>query len=447
MRGNTVTNASRKLEAEQSLIGACLFDGPAFEQVVDVLSPEHFSDGLHQKTYAAMQQLYAKNEPIELFTVLPHVGEEHLGYLGKLARNVTSARNVAHYARVVRDADVERRLKMAGELLVSLADDWTQDLDLRLDQAEQALFAVREAAKRKIGGPRLIKQALLEVVEWVDERFQRKPGTEGFRTGLLDLDRMLSGLQPGDLVLIGGRPSTGKTALAMQFAQTGALRGDAALVFSLEMSDMQLAMRAIANASGVSFRRLRSGDMQDDDWPRMTAGVSALAESPIIVDDSPGLSLLELRARARRAARQHDLKLLVVDYLQLMVVDRRAESRHLGLAEISGGLKGLAKELKVPIIALSQLNRDAAKREPGLESLRDSGGLEADADIIMLLHRDSDEEQNWPVQVLVKKQRNGPTGKVTLLFRGDLCRFENYAADEMQKRDAKPQPWRGGFDG
>jgi replicative DNA helicase len=435
-------------EAEQSVLGALLLDNLAFEKVADLLGDGDFYTYAHRLIFTAICQLINQTKPADVLTTYEQLvaqgqAEEvgGLDYLGRLSQCVPSAANVRRYAQIVRDKSILRRLiTSCDEITTQAFAPQGQSVAQLLDSAEQKIFQIAEDTARATQGFFTIGQLAKDIQERANEMANSPHDIIGVPTGFYDLDRMTSGLQGGDLVILAARPSMGKTALAINIAEHVAVReGMPVLVFSMEMSASQLAVRVVGSLGRIDQTRLRTGKLNDDEWPRLTHAIEQLSQTPLVVDESPSLNPSEIRARARRLARQYGgrLGLVVVDYLQLMSGSARGsdENRATELGEISRGLKILAKELQCPVIALSQLNRSVETRQdkrPMMSDLRESGAIEQDADVIMFIYRDEyyDKESNKKgiAELIIGKQRNGPTGTIELTFLNHLTRFENLAA-------------------
>ncbi|HXF65331.1 MAG TPA: replicative DNA helicase [Burkholderiales bacterium] len=434
------------IEAEQSVLGALLLDNTAWDRIADILGEQDFYRADHRLIFRHIGELIEGGKPADALTVaeslersgkLAEVGGN--AYLASLVAATPSAANVRRYAEIVRERAIMRSLAAVGtEIAESAYNPAGRDAKALVDEAESRVFRIAEAGARSRQGFVKIDRPLTETVERIDLLYSREDKSEviGLATGFLDLDRMTSGLQGGDLVIIAGRPSMGKTSLAMNIAEHAALElKKAVAVFSMEMSGPQLAMRMIGSVGRVDQHELRTGTFKEDDWTRLVDAVGRLNEAQIYIDDTAGLNALEVRSRARRLHRQcGGLALIVVDYLQLMSASGREENRATEIAEISRSLKGLAKELRIPVIALSQLNRGVDARQdkrPMMSDLRESGAIEQDADLILFIYRDEVYNPDTPnkgvAEIIIAKQRNGPTGKVNLTFLGRYTRFENYA--------------------
>jgi replicative DNA helicase len=359
-------------------------------------------------------------------------------YVLQLANSTPSAANIGAYADIVREKSVLRQLIDAG---TQIAGDGFQPEGRSsqeiLETAEQKVFQIAESGARGRKGFVPMRSAVKEAFQILHQRYESKGSVTGLATGFTDLDEMTAGLQPSDLIIVAARPSMGKTALAVNMAEHAALKSRKAVaIFSMEMSASQLAFRLISSLGRINQQHLRTGDIQEEEWPRVTSAITLLSDAKIFIDDTPALSPAELRARARRLKREHDLGLIVIDYLQLMAVPGNKENRATEISEISRGLKALAKELNIPVIALSQLNRSLEQRtdkRPVMADLRESGAIEQDADVIVFIYRDeyynSDSSDKGLAEIIIGKQRNGPTGMVKLTFLGQYTKFENFASE------------------
>lgn len=434
------------IEAEQSLLGGVLLDSDAWDRINGLVNATDFYRSDHRLVFQAIDELANKNKPIDVLTVadwlkgkgeLDDVGGEV--YLFELAKNTPTAANITAYADIVHERAVLRQLiSAAGAIADDAFSPNGRDVRDVLDEAERRIFDIAEhdnATEGPVGLPTLLGQAM----ERIDELYRSGGAITGTPTGFKDLDNMTSGLQPSDLIIIAGRPSMGKTILGVNIAEHIALQNlqqeskKPVLIFSLEMPGDAIAMRMLSSLGRINHHKLRTGDLVDADWSRITSNLTLLSETNLFIDDSPGLTPTEMRSRARRLAREHgQLGLIVVDYLQLMRVPGFRENRVLEISEISRSLKSLAKELKVPVIALSQLNRSLEQRtdkRPVMSDLRESGAIEQDADVIAFIYRDEVYRDESPdkgiAEIIIGKQRNGPIGKVRLAFMGQYMRFDN----------------------
>ena len=437
------------VEAEQSVLGGLLLEASALDKIADLMSADDFYRHEHRLIFRQIVRLSEQAKPVDVITVaeaLEIAGELDkiggLSYLGGLAQNVPSAANIRRYGEIVRERSIMRRLAEVGTDIASSAYNPTgRDAAQLLDEAESKVFEIAEAGSKGKLGFVSMPPLLSQVVERIETLYARDNPSDitGTATGFTDLDRMTSGLQPGDLVIIAGRPSMGKTALAINIAENVAMDTKLPVaIFSMEMAATQLAMRMLGSVGKLNQHDLRTGRLQDDDWGRLTHALGKLNDAPIHIDESAALSSLDLRARSRRLHRQNNgLGLIVIDYLQLMSSNagKASENRATEISEISRSLKALAKELHVPVIALSQLNRSLEQRpnkRPVMSDLRESGAIEQDADLILFIYRDevynSDSPDKGKAEIIIGKQRNGPIGKVELAFRGEYTRFDNLAS-------------------
>ncbi|MEN8261313.1 MAG: replicative DNA helicase [Pseudomonadota bacterium] len=434
------------VQAEQSLLGGLMLDNQTWDTVADRVGEEDFYRRDHRLIFRAISQLAERQEPFDVVTLsetLERTGELEdaggLAYLGALARDTPSAANIGAYANIVRERSVLRQLIHVGTEISNSAFDTegrgTADL---LEFAEQQVFQIAEQRQRGAGGFKPIKALLAEAVDKIETLYQQDGSITGAGTGFTDFDEMTSGLQPSDLIIIAGRPSMGKTTFAMNIAENVAIKGDKPVaVFSMEMPGDQLAMRMMSSLGRIDQHKVRTGNLDDEEWPRMTSAINLLAEAALYIDDTPALTPVEVRARARRLVREHGpLGLLVLDYLQLMQSPASRENRVAQISDISRSLKALAKELNVPVIALSQLNRNLEQRpnkRPVMSDLRESGSIEQDADVIVFIYRDEVYNEDSPdkgiAEINIGKQRNGPIGTVRLTFLGQYTRFENFTPD------------------
>ncbi len=435
------------IEAEQSVLGGLLLDNSAWERIADVVASDDFYRDDHRRIYKHIGRLIDAARPADVVTVAEAIdGSEDkdkaggIAYLGSLAQNTPSAHNIKRYAEIVRERAIMRRLVAVGnEISDSAFSPAGKDVGQLLDEAESKVFEIAEAGARGKQGFIAIQPLLAQVMERIDTLYHRDNPSDvtGVPTGFHDLDEMTSGLQEGDLVVVAGRPSMGKTAFALNMAEHVAVENRLPVaVFSMEMSGAQLATRLLGSIGRLDQHKLRTARLTDDDWNRLTNAVEKLHDAPIHIDETPALNALELRARARRLHRQYGkLGLIVVDYLQLMSASSAGENRATEISEISRSLKALAKELHVPVIALSQLNRSLEQRpnkRPVMSDLRESGAIEQDADVIFFIYRDEvynpDSADKGKAEIIIGKQRNGPIGTVNLTFLGQHTRFENYAS-------------------
>ncbi len=430
------------LEAEQSVLGGLMLDNQGWDKIADRIHEKDFYRSDHRIIFRTIANLAHRGSPFDVLTLteaLKSVSElSNAGgdlYLFELARNTPTAANIAAYADIVRERSIQRQLiSVAADITETAFSTSGRSTAELLDEAEQKVFQIAEHTARG-SGPMPIGDLLAKAVDRIDTLFHSDQAITGLSSGYKDLDELTSGLQPADLVIVAGRPSMGKTTFAMNIAEHAAIKNKKpVLVFSMEMPADSLAMRMMSSLGRVDQHRVRTGKLEDEDWPRITSAVSILSETPLFIDDAAALSPGEVRARARRLAREHgQLGLIVLDYLQLMQVSGFKENRTTEISEISRSLKALAKELNVPVIALSQLNRGLEQRtdkRPVMSDLRESGAIEQDADLIIFIYRDEVYNENSPekgvAEIIIAKQRNGPIGKVRLTFLGKYTRFENH---------------------
>ncbi len=435
------------IEAEQSVLGGLLLDTQAWDRVGDFLNENDFYRFDHRLIYHHIGRLVTLNRPVDVITVFEALKQSAkdedaggLVYLNALAQNTPSAANIRRYAEIVRERSILRKLvTVSDEISTSALNPEGREVRQVLDEAESKIFAIAEDGARGQQGFQEIQPLLGKVVERIDELYNRDNPNDitGVPTGFADLDKMTSGFQPGDLVIVAGRPSMGKTALSLNIGEHVAVeQGLPVAVFSMEMAATQLAMRMLGSVGRLDQHKLRTGRLADDDWPRLTHAIQKMNEAQLYIDETPALSPIELRARSRRLARTcGKLGLIIVDYLQLMSsATGHGENRATEISEISRGLKALAKELDCPVIALSQLNRSLEQRpnkRPIMSDLRESGAIEQDADIILFIYRDEvynpDSADKGTAELIIGKQRNGPIGNVRLTFMGQFTKFENFA--------------------
>lgn len=431
------------LEAEQSVLGGLMLDNQAWDTVFEMVKETDFYRNAHRIIYRAMEELASRDMPLDVITLAETLKKmqslDAIGgdiYLFELSKNTPSAANIKAYAAIVREHSILRQLISIGQDVANSAfqPEGRNTAEL-IDHAESKIFSIAEQHVRG-SGPQTIKHLLAKATDRIDTLFHSTEAITGLSTGYTDLDHMTSGLQPSDLIIIAARPSMGKTTFAMNIAEHAALKsGKPTLIFSLEMPGDALAMRMISSLGRIDQHNLRTGKLSDDDWPRISSAVSMLSEAKMFIDDTAGLSPAELRVRARRVAKEHgQLGLIVIDYLQLMnVPGYKKDNRTAEISEISRALKAIAKELNVPVIALSQLNRGLEQRtdrRPIMSDLRESGAIEQDADLILFIYRDEVYNEESPdkgiAEIIIAKQRNGPIGKLRLTFMGQFTRFENF---------------------
>ncbi|WP_027717114.1 replicative DNA helicase [Desulfovirgula thermocuniculi] len=433
----------QNIDAEQAVLGALFIDREALSRVARVLKPDDFYLDAHRRIYEAILALDEAGQPVDLLTVTNYLREKKLlervggaTYVASLANLVPTAANVEHYARIVEEKAILRALIEVAERIAGLGYEEAYQVDRLMDEAERMILEL--TARKSAGVLASIREILEEILRYIEERYRNRGRISGVATGFTDLDKLLCGLQPGDLIIIAGRPAMGKTSLGLTIAHQVALQYRIPVaIFSLEMSRLQLVQRMLCAEAMVDQQKVRSGYLTEEDWSRLTKAATRLAKAPLFIDDTPVLSPRELRAKARRLQQEAGLGLIVIDYLQLMQANRRAENRQQEIAEISRSLKGIAKDLNVPVLALAQLSRQVeqrAEKKPSLADLRESGALEQDADVVMFIYRDEyyrpDTEKRGIAEIIVAKQRNGPTGLVELAFIKEFTRFMNLAKEE-----------------
>jgi replicative DNA helicase len=442
----SVRTPPHSIEAEQSVLGGLLLDNAAWDRIADMVRADDFYRHDHRLIFQHISRLIDQSRPADAVTVfesLQSAGKAEdaggLAYLNTLAQNTPSAANIRRYGEIVRDRSVLRRLVTVGDEIATTAlNPQGKETKSILDEAESKVFQIAEEGARGRQGFVEIEPLLTKVVERIQELFERANPSDvtGVPTGFTDVDRMTSGLQAGDLIIVCGRPSMGKTAFALNIGEHAAIdQGLPVAVFSMEMGAGQLALRMLSSVGRINQQRLRTGRLEDGDWPKLTEAIRKMHDAQFFIDETPALNALELRARARRLARTCGrLGLIIIDYLQLMSASGVGENRATEISEISRSLKALAKELQVPVVALSQLNRTVESRtdkRPVMSDLRESGAIEQDADVILALYREEfynpDTTDKGVAEVLILKQRNGPTGRLNLRFAGENTRFDNLA--------------------
>ena len=437
------------LESEQSVIGGLLIENAALDRVSDILNASDFYRHDHRLIYQHINQLINSSKPADIITVAESLensaelsGVGGIAYLGALAQNTPSSANIRRYAEIVRERAVVRQLiEVSSGITDSAFNPQGRDAKNLLDEAELKILKIAESGQRTSQGFSSVQDLLPGVINRIDDLFQldHSNGVTGIATGFLDLDTSTSGFQPGDLIIVAGRPSMGKTAFSINIAENIALESKLPVaIFSMEMGSAQLVTRMIGSVGRLDQHRMRNGTLEDEDWERLTMAVGKLNDAPIYIDEGAGLNSFELRARARRLQRKTgQLGLIVIDYIQLMAgtSDKANENRATEISEISRSLKSLAKELNVPVVALSQLNRSLEQRpdkRPIMSDLRESGAIEQDADLILFIYRDEvynkDSDQKGTAEIIISKQRNGPIGSIRLSFLGEHTRFENFAS-------------------
>jgi replicative DNA helicase len=439
----------QNIEAEQSILGGILIENDALNTVVEFLGAGDFYREAHQKIFLSMIALSEKSEPLDLITLTNELKKtkelESIGgasYLASLVESVPTAANIAYYAKIVKDKSTLRKLISTATEIVTQSYQEGKDLEDFLDDAEQAIFRISEHRVKPAFYP--IKEIVKESFKVIERLYEKKELITGVPSGFKDLDRKTAGFQNADLIIVAGRPSMGKTALCLNIAQHASITSKIpTAMFSLEMSKEQLAIRMLCSEARVDSARLRSGFLSESDWPKLTMAAGALSDAPIFIDDTPAISVLELRAKARRLKADRGLGLVIIDYLQLMRGRSGVERREQEISEISRSLKALAKELNIPVLAISQLSRkaeDRPGRKPQLSDLRESGAIEQDADVIIFIYRDEvynpDSDQKGTAEVVIGKQRNGPTGKVDLSFISEFTTFKDLFRGDYDELEA-----------
>ncbi|MFK7956691.1 MAG: replicative DNA helicase [Lysobacterales bacterium] len=436
------------VEAEQAVLGGLMLTSDAWDQIADLVTEDDFYRRDHRVIFRGVAQLRQNDQPCDAITLGEWFESNELtdqvggaGYVISLANNTPSAANIKAYAKIVREKSILRQLiDVSHEIAGDAFHPEGRSSAEMLEVAEKKVFDIRDKGSRQQAGFEHVREGVKEAFRQIEYLTEMDGNITGIATGFNDLDEKTAGLQPSDLIIVAGRPAMGKTSFALNIAEHAAISGGATVaVFSMEMSSHQLVMRLLSSLGRINQQRLRTGNLHDDDWPRLTSAMNMLVNTKIFIDETPALSPTELRARARRLKREHDLGLIVIDYLQLMQVPGSGENRANEIAEISRSLKALAKELHVPVIALSQLNRALEQRpnkRPVMADLRESGSIEQDADVIAFIYRDEVYNEDSPdkgkAEIIIGKQRNGSTGMVPLTFLGQYTRFENFAADRLR---------------
>ena len=440
----------QNIEAEMAVLGSMLLDTEAIAQAIELLDADCFYKEANKKIYSAVINLYDRSKAVDMVTLIEELRRSNCldevggpAYITNLTLNVPTSANIVHYAKIVKEKMLLRNLIGAATQIASKCYDATQDVDRLVDKAEQIIFEV--SSKKVETRFTKIKEVIRNSIETIDNLYQRKENITGISTGFRDLDIKTAGLQPSDLIVVAGRPSMGKSALASSIAEhVGVIEKMPVAFFSLEMSKEQLVQRMLCSHARVDAHKVRTGFLSQADWPRLVSAAGKLSEAPIYIDDAPTATALELRAKARRLKAQFDIKLIVVDYLQLMQGHlAKSDNRQQEISEISRSLKALARELSVPLIAISQLSRAVEQRSdhrPQLSDLRESGAIEQDADLVLLLLREEyynpTEENKGIAEVIIAKQRNGPTGSLNLAFLGEYMKFETISARSEEFLDA-----------
>ncbi|MCX5685938.1 MAG: replicative DNA helicase [Candidatus Omnitrophica bacterium] len=436
----------QSIDAEMAVLGSMLLDREAISQAVEMLDPSHFYKEAHRRIFSAILKLFDENKGVDIVTLIEELKKSGAldeaggpAYITMLSSNVPTAANFVHYAKIVKEKTIRRNLIDAATRIISDSYDLVQETDKVVDKSEQLIFDV--SSKKIVSRFFQLRDIIKSSIETIDNLYQRKESITGLATGFRDIDIKTAGLQKSDFIVIAGRPSMGKSALATCIVEhVGVVEKQPVAFFSLEMAKEQLVQRMLCSHAKVDAHKVRTGFLSQADWPRLVSAAGKLSEAPIYIDDSPGITVLELRAKARRMKAQFDIKMIVLDYLQLMQGPAKADSRQQEISEISRSLKALARELNVPLIAISQLSRAVEQRSdhrPQLSDLRESGAIEQDADVVMLLLREEyynpTEENKGVAELIIAKQRNGPVGTMNLAFLGEYMRFENIAprAEEL----------------
>lgn len=433
----------QNIDAEKAVLGSMMLETEAITQVETILEPDDFYLEAHRKIFQGIINLAERDEPIDLISVNEELRQqnqiEEIGgssYITELANWVPTAANAEYYAKLVKNKSLLRRLITTAGNIANLGYQAEEEVDILLDKAEQMVFSL--AGGRTAQGIHQIKDVLVDAFERLEKVYETEGGITGVASGFYELDYMTSGFQPSDLIIIAARPSMGKTALVLNMAQNMAVKNKVPVaIYSLEMSKEQLAQRLLCAEAKINGQHLRSGQLQDKDWLVLSHALGRLSEAPIFIDDTPGITLMELRAKARRLKAEHGLGLIAIDYLQLMQGNGRIENRQQEISEISRSLKALARELEVPVIALSQLSRAVESRinkRPQLSDLRESGSIEQDADLVLFIYRDEyynpESDKKGIAELIIAKQRNGPVGTVETIFMKDYTRFENKSRNQ-----------------
>ncbi|MDD4909597.1 MAG: replicative DNA helicase [Candidatus Omnitrophica bacterium] len=434
----------QNLEAEMAVLGSMLLSEEAIMVSIEILDRGIFYDSKHQKVYEAIIELFNQEKAADVVTVCDELKRkgmlEDIGgasYIAELANSVPTAANVAHYAKIVKDKGILRELINRGTQIVNEATEAQENTDQIVDHAERLIYEISE--RRITGGSLPIRSIIHDTIEKIDTLYQKKEHVTGIPTGFIHLDRQTAGMQPSDLIVIAARPSMGKSALAISMADhIGVEKKMPLVIFSLEMSREQLVQRLLCAHARVDAHNVRTGYLSTSDWPKLTAAAGKLSQSPIYIDDTPAMSVIEIRAKARRMKLHHDIKFVIVDYLQLMRGSAGSENRQQEISDISRSLKALARELSIPVVAISQLSRAVEARpghRPQLSDLRESGAIEQDADVVILLYREdyySQETENKGVtEINIAKQRNGPVGTIKLTFIKEYMKFESLAVQQV----------------
>ena len=437
----SLNKSPNSIEAEIAVLGGLILDNESWDKVADILQINDFYNQQHRKIFSCIVDLVQQGTPFDVVTVNEKMNlsddKSISTYLSEIISQTPSAANIKAYANIVREQSILRQLIHVSNNLIEKSNKGGIDSKALLDEAEQKIFSISEESVKANNGFQSINDLVGESLKQIEERAENGEAVTGVATGFTDFDNKTTGLQGGDLIIVAGRPSMGKTSFAMNLAEYASLKNDAVTaIFSMEMSGTQLSTRLISSMGRINQQKIRTGKLTDDDWPRLTNAVALLSKANIFIDDTAALTPIDIRARARRLNREKGLDLIVIDYMQLMQLSNNSENRATELSEISRSLKALARELDVPVVALSQLNRSLENRtdkRPIMSDLRESGAIEQDADVIAFIYRDEVYNEDSPdkgkAEIIVAKQRNGPIFKTTLTFLGECTRFENYTPE------------------
>ena len=441
----SINKSPNSIEAEIAVLGGLILDNEAWEKVADILQVDDFYNQQHRKIYSCIVDLIKDDIPFDVLTINEKVNasddKSFSTYLSEIINQTPSAANIKAYANIVREQSILRQLINVSNNLIEKSRDGGIDSKSLLDEAERTIFNISEESQKANSGFQHINKLVADSFKEIEKRAESGESITGVATGFTDFDKNTLGLQGGDLIIIAGRPSMGKTAFAINIAEYASIKNDTVTaIFSMEMSGEQLSTRLISSMGRINSSKIRAGKLTDDDWPRLTNAIALLSKTNIFIDDTPALTPTDIRARARRLKREKGLDLIVIDYMQLMQLSNSSENRATELSEISRSLKALARELDVPVVALSQLNRSLENRtdkRPIMSDLRESGAIEQDADVISFIYRDEVYNEDSPdkgtAEIIVAKQRNGPIFKTKLTFLGECTRFENFQSDFYSK--------------
>ena len=441
----SINKSPNSIEAEIAVLGGLILDNEAWEKVADILQVDDFYNQQHRKIYSCIVDLIKDDIPFDVLTINEKVNasddKSFSTYLSEIINQTPSAANIKAYANIVREQSILRQLINVSNNLIEKSRDGGIDSKSLLDEAERTIFNISEESQKANSGFQHINKLVADSFKEIEKRAESGESITGVATGFTDFDKNTLGLQGGDLIIIAGRPSMGKTAFAINIAEYASIKNDTiTAIFSMEMSGEQLSTRLISSMGRINSSKIRAGKLTDDDWPRLTNAIALLSKTNIFIDDTPALTPTDIRARARRLKREKGLDLIVIDYMQLMQLSNSSENRATELSEISRSLKALARELDVPVVALSQLNRSLENRtdkRPIMSDLRESGAIEQDADVISFIYRDEVYNEDSPdkgtAEIIVAKQRNGPIFKTKLTFLGECTRFENFKPDIYSK--------------